>query len=239
MPEQTDTLAFTLEAVLAAMRDWPMNLDVGARADRVYFDAIYVGAVHLDTDHLQAVRSDADWLTTEVAPRLNEAIVARFGRREGEAAGQALIEATQRIADLAAGGLNGGQPAPVAWEALRAEAAELFTRHPDCARAIPHTATLAALAAGPAGRLAGMATNAGVADVFAHPKSLPYLPLLLGLPHRPAATVTAVELPISALPDTDRHPALAAPGRSATSRGRTELSHTRLGDLAPADGSLS
>jgi hypothetical protein len=129
MPEQTDALAFTLDAVLAAMRDWPMNLDVGARADQVYFDPINVDAVHLAADHLQAVRSDATWLTTEVAPRLNEAIVALLDRREGEAARQALIEGAQRIADLAAGGLNGGQPAPIAWEALRAEAAAQLPLH--------------------------------------------------------------------------------------------------------------
>lgn len=216
MPDGLDEVPFTLAAVLAALRDWPMNLDIGARPDEAYFDPL--------------------WLRGDVAERLSAAIVANLSEGEAADARRRLDEAAQRIADIAAGGLNNGQPAPVAFEALRGEADRLFDRHPQLRRGDLHTATLAALAAGSAGRLAATAAAAGIGDLAAGIEAMPYLPLLADTPHRPATSVTALELPYRLHMTPIGTPRWQHRDDPATAGGRTELWHTRLSgaDAAPS-----
>lgn len=220
MPDALDEVPFTLAAVLAALRDWPMNLAIGARPDQVDFDPL--------------------WLRADVAERLSAAILANLPDNEAADARRRLEEGTQRIADLAAGGLNNGQPAPVAFEALRREADRLFTRHPQLRRGDLHTATLAALAAGSAGRLAATAAAAGISDRAAGIGAMPYLPLLADTPHRPAGSVTALELPyrlhMTPIGTPAGTPRWQHRDEPATARGRTELWHTRL---SGAEGAAS
>ncbi|MBL9059264.1 MAG: hypothetical protein JNK88_04470, partial [Mangrovicoccus sp.] len=222
MPDGMDEVPFTLAAVLAALRDWPMNLDIGARPDEAYFDPL--------------------WLRGEVAERLSAAIVANLSEGEAADARRRLDEAAQRIADIAAGGLNNGQPAPVAFEALRSEADRLFDRHPQLRRGDLHTATLAALAAGSAGRLAATAAAAGIGDLAAGIEAMPYLPLLADTPHRPATSVTALELPyrlhLTPIGTPAGAPRWQHRDDPATVRGRTELWHTRLSGGAAAPSRL-
>jgi hypothetical protein len=214
MPDALDHLPFTLAAVLAALRDWPMNLAIGARPDQVDLDSRLWRAA--------------------ITERLSAAIERNLPDGEAADARLRLKEAAQRIADLAAGGLNGGQPAPVAFKALRREADRLFKHHPQLSRGDLHTATLAALAAGSAGRLAAIAAAAGLRDREAGIEAMPYLPLLADTPHRPASTVTALELPYR-LHMTPIGTATGTPRWNhrddpASFRGRTELWHTRLSD---------
>ncbi|WP_216918997.1 hypothetical protein [Synechococcus sp. CCAP 1479/9] len=220
MPDALEDLPFTLAAVLAALRDWPMNLAIGARPDQVDFDPL--------------------WLRADVAERLSAAILANLPDNEAVDAKRRLEEGTQRIADLAAGGLNNGQPAPVAFEALRREADRLFTRHPQLRRGDLHTATLAALAAGSAGRLAATAAAAGISDRAAGIGAMPYLPLLADTPHQPGSSVTALELPYRLLMTPIGTPAGTPQWQHrdepVTARGRTELWHTRL---SGAEGAAS
>ncbi len=220
MPDALEELPFTLAAVLAALRDWPMNLAIGARPDAVDFDPL--------------------WLRADVAERLSAAIVANLPDNEAADARRRLDDSTRRIADLAAGGLNNGQPAPVAFEALRRESDRLFERHPLLRRGDLHTATLAALAAGSAGRLAATAAAAGIGDQAAGIEAMPYLPLLADTPHQPGSSVTALELPYRLLMTPIGTPAGTPQWQHrdepVTARGRTELWHTRL---SGAEGAAS
>ena len=208
MPDEVDAIPFTLAAVLAALRDWPMQLDVGARPDQGYFDP--------------------RWLQTEVAGQLSAAITANLSAGEAADARRRLDEATRRVANIAAGGLTAGQAAPAAYDALRDEAERLFDRHPQLRRGDLHTATLAALAAGSAGQLAATAAAAGIGDLAAGIEALPYLPLLADAPHPPAATATALELPYRLHMTPIGAPRWQHRDDPATARGRTELWHTRL-----------
>lgn len=220
MPDALDEVPFTLAAVLAALRDWPMNLAIGARTDQVDFDPL--------------------WLRADVAERLSAAILANLPDSEAADARRRLDQGAQRIADLAAGGLNNGQPAPVAFEALRREADHLFERHPLLRRGDLHTATLAALAAGSAGRLAATAAAAGISDRAAGIEAMPYLPLLADTPHRPSSSVTALELPyrlhMTPIGTPAGTPQWQHRDVPVTARGRTELWHTKL---SGAEGAAS
>jgi hypothetical protein len=220
MPDALDGVPFTLAAVLAALRDWPMNLAIGARPDEVNLDLLRLRA--------------------DVAVPLSTAILKNLPDSEAADAKRRLDEGAQRIADLAAGGLNNGQPAPVAFEALRREADRLFERHPLLRRGDLHTATLAALAAGSAGRLAATAAAAGISDLAIGIEAMPYLPLLADTPHQPASSVTALELPyrlhMTPIATATGTPQWHHRDDPVTARGRTELWHTRL---SGAEGAAS
>lgn len=136
MPDGEAALPFSLAAVLGAMADWPMNLDLGACADR-FLDPL--------------------WLTERLAAGLNAAIAGAVAGEEAPAVQRAIVEGAERVAAFAAGGIGAGATAPAAWEALRAEAAEIVARHPRLRDGDLGAATLGALAAGVAGRLAGIA----------------------------------------------------------------------------------
>jgi hypothetical protein len=222
MPDALDGVPFTLAAVLAALRDWPMNLAIGARPDAVDLDPL--------------------WWRVDVAERLSTAIVSNLSDGEAADARRRLKEGARRIADLAAGGLNGGQPGSVAFEALRREADRMFERHPLLRRGDLHTATLAALAAGSAGRLAATAAAAGISDRAAGIEAMPYLPLLADTPHRPESSVTALELPyrlhMTPIGTPAGTPQWQHRDVPVTARGRTELWHTRLSGAGGAPSRL-
>ncbi|MCT0208260.1 hypothetical protein [Synechococcus sp. CS-1332] len=222
MPAELRALPFTLEAVLKAMREWPLNLDINARPDEAY------GFSQLPKD----------------ARALQSALVARVANERRSAVDRALTSSARRVAALGAGGLgldqdNGGSSAlgTAVWEAIRTESVALAAQHPELGDGDLHAATLGTLALRSAAELAQLNQGLlGGRDGAALVTDLPYVSLLLGQPHPLARTTTALELPyrlmLSPIGTARWQHAL----QPATQRGRTELWHTRLGDPVPEGG---
>ncbi len=220
MPTDVAALPFTLDAVLAAMRDWPMNLDVNARLDEDY---------------------PRFWgLPSRFAEDLRGSLLTGLRVEQRAGVDQALRDSARRIAELAAGGLQAtadDRLGAVVWGALEQESAVVFAHYPELREGDLHTATLGTLALDTATHLSQMADTLRIdPEARAVFERLPYLPLLIGNPHPPARSATALELPYRLFLSpigTARWQHGIAP---ATQRGRTELWHTRLGDPAPAAG---
>ncbi|HEX8159631.1 MAG TPA: hypothetical protein VF526_19795 [Solirubrobacteraceae bacterium] len=218
MPESTSSLPYTLAAVLAAMRTWPLELDANALPD-VAWKPVEPGDSKPGPWLADALRSPGLLATFD---ELSSALEAAGGR----GAGAAVQAAAARVAQRAAGGLAGSAGASigkVAFEAMQTELDAVHRQFPKLRDGPVHEAGIAALALWTARTLADTRGDSDP-DVLLN---LPYMLQLLA-PHRPAANATALELPyrlvISPL----------APARwlhrdePATRRGRTELWHTRL-----------
>ena len=218
MPADVAGIPFTLEAVLDAMRLWPLRLDVNALPD-----------VPIVTGRLER--------TFEV---IHDAISVNLDPRVRSDVGVALKDSARRIAETAAGGLHESRTdlvSSVMWSGIREESAQLAARYPELAAADLHTATLAALALGSGARLGRLAESSGIAEQ-ARPalEKLPYFPLLFGVPHEPSRSVTALELPyrlvMSPIGDARwQHASLPI-----VHHGRAELWHTRLNIPAASGG---
>ena len=218
MPADVAGIPFTLEAVLDAMRQWSLRLDVNALPD-----------VPILTGRLER--------TFEV---IHDAISVNLDPRVRSDVGVALKESARRIAETAAGGLHESRTdevSSVMWSGIREESAQLAARYPELAAADMHTATLAALALGSGARLGRLAESSGIAE-RARPalEKLPYFPMLFGMPHEPSRSVTALELPyrlvMSPIGDARwQHASLPI-----VRHGRAELWHTRLNIPAASGG---
>ena len=220
MPADATELAFTLNAVLGAMREWPLQLDPHAHEDEAYGTQ---RRVH-----------------SSQASALRAALLGSVDAAQRAALSSELTSATRRIAEDAAGGLQAaalGGVGDAMWQALREESSALGVSHPVLREGDRRTAVLGVLA------LEAAASISRWADVvsFGRPgrqiaDELPYLGLLEGQPHEPSASSTALELPYRLIVS----PVGAARWQHAltptTRQGRTELWHTRLGNPAPATG---
>lgn len=158
MPADVAGIPFTLEAVLDAMRQWPLRLDVNALPDL----AIVTGRLER---------------TFEV---IHDAISVNLDPRVRSDVGVALKDSARRIAEMAAGGLHESRTddvSSVMWSGIREESARLAARHQELGAADLHTATLAALALGSGARLGRLAESSGIAEQ-ARPalEKLPVLP---------------------------------------------------------------
>ncbi len=238
MPEAVDELPFTLEAVLGAMRTWPLALDLCAVPDpNPRLDGRFDGL------HLSDLSSSAGWLSTvHVLSSALEAAGAHGFER-------ALKAAARRVAERSAGGLagererrgaaRGGESdfgldafSDVMLRALDVEIDPLLGKFPLLREGPHHRAAIAALALASAGSLADLAGPLEDLDLTA---KIPWLPLLLE-PHEPSGKVTAIELPYRLILtpiEAARFRHRAAPFVHA---GRTELWHTRLATAAGEAG---
>ncbi len=218
MPADVAGIPFTLEAVLDAMRQWPLRLDVNALPDL----AIVTGRLER---------------TFEV---IHDAISVNLDPRVRSDVGVALKDSARRIAEMAAGGLHESRTddvSSVMWSGIREESARLAARHQELGAADLHTATLAALALGSGARLGRLAESSGIAEQ-ARPalEKLPYFPMLFGMPHAPSSSVTALELPYRLVMSPIGDARWQHASRPIVRHGRTELWHTRLNIPAASDG---
>jgi hypothetical protein len=220
MPTEVAALPFTLDAVLAAMREWPLSLDINARLDEEY--------------------SRYRLIPSRYAEDLRESLLGHLHADQHVAFDRALTSSARRIAEQAAGGLQSATRHALATtvaDAIRHESAFLLAQYPEVRDGDLYTATLGVLALDTAVNLSQMADTLRIGPedraIF---EDLPYLSLLIGRPHPPSRSATALELPyrLTLSPiGTARWQHGIAP---ATQRGRTELWHTRLGDPTSATG---
>ena len=232
MPADADGLDFTLAGVLAAMRTWPLRLDVSAQPDppRRLTVAEALGEAPL-VARWAGVRHD-----------LVAALEARgAGQAKGAGdLGEAVARAGARVGERTLAGLAGlgGSAAECLAPALQAHLFEEVDRLAASRRALrrgeERDAAVAAVALAAVETLAERAPRLAVAgDVAA---ALPVLPLLLS-PHLPPRTVTALELPYRLLLSPIESARFTHRDLPFTRRGRTELWHTRMttgaDDLGP------
>ncbi len=178
MPAGITHLPFTLDAVLGAMREWPLNLDVNARLDEEYPRYWIVPASY--------------------AEELRRSLIGSVRADQRDAVAHALTTGARRIAESASGGLQGTDGSGLGgavWNAIQQESARMVARHPELGEGDLHTAILGALALDTAIHLSQMtdALQSGP-EGRALLERLPYLPLLIGNPHPPSPSVTAPTL---------------------------------------------
>jgi len=210
MPDSVTGIPFTLEAVLDAMRNWPLRLDVNALPD------LAIVTPHLD----HAFETIRDAITVNLDPRVRRDV------------GVAVKDSARRVAEMAAGGLHESRiddVSGVMWSGIREESARLAARFPQLADADLHTATVAALALGSSAGLGRLAEASGIAEL-ARPAldKLPYFPLLFGTPQALSRNVTALELPYRLVMSPIGDARWRHASRPIVRHGRSELWHTRL-----------
>jgi hypothetical protein len=220
MPPGEDFLPYTLDAVLEAMRTWPLQLAATALPDP---DLPY-----------------RRWLIAVLASDVFENAFSRLSvaleRAGARGAVAAIEEAAQRVAERAAGGLAGSAQEAlgrVSLEAMQGEIEELKRSFPVLREGPAHQAGIAALSLAAARSLAPAASRIDdIADGLIG--ELPYVPFLLA-PHKPSALTTALELPYRLLLSPIEKARWMHGDDPAIHRGRTELWHTRL---RTADGTI-
>jgi hypothetical protein len=229
MPAGVTTIPYDLGSVLAALRDWPMKLDVNASPDppRIRFDHEWLNNV-VDTPSWSMLAS--------------QATVALGAEDRHLAAG--IDAASQRLADRTLAGLAttsgtdaARRPAEdlnsVLLQDLVTEVTRIQQQFPALRDPAKQAAGVTALSLATLQKVAksDAAVDRGISLV----SHIPFLPLLFS-PHEPAPGVTALELPyrilLSPIGDARwRHPDLPV-----THRNRTELWHTRLTTSAAVTG---
>jgi hypothetical protein len=213
MPEDIDELPLSLDAVLEAMRVWPLSLDHNARS---YTIPLYLW--DLARDFRYGLTADRP---AEERMRILTALTESARRVSARGAGAVGFRARRGLSTTLL-------------TAIHEESAGLFERFPALAAGPLQEATLAALTLESAVGMQRVAERAGLegGELYAW---FPYLPLWLGLPHEPARNVTALELPYRlVMTPIDRARWEHRTDPFAPS-GRTELWHTRLVD-PPRDG---
>jgi hypothetical protein len=232
MPAPQNSLAFDLQSVLAALRDWPMRLAPGAVPDP--------SPVLPGVDWLNALVDQASWtgLHTDMtrflgqlagsAPETRNRVQDALGALANQLAQQAAVGLAQPDTDAAA--LRGSLQ-----QALVEAGATLRQRYPALDTGAGRSASLAALSVGAAQALTG--APGAVLGSAAQLQNLPFVSLMLG-PQEPAENVTALELPYRLITSPLKSAAWRHNLSPVTRGGRTELWHTRLsgqGDVAGAD----
>jgi hypothetical protein len=221
MPADAKALSFTLDAVLEAMRTWPLQLAATALPDP-----------ELTLRHwfVEAVTSHA-FETAFIG------LVGALERAGAKGVSAAIEQAGQRVAEHAAGGLSGGAQealGAVTLKAMQRELEELESRYPALRKGPAHQAGIAALSLASARSVAPAAGRVDVAAGLVN--EFPYLPLLLA-PHKPSALTTALELPYRLLLSPIEAARWQHRDTPVEHRGRTELWHTRLRAAAGDKGS--
>lgn len=213
MPDDQDSLEYSLPAVLHAMRTWPMQLATTALPDPFL--------------------PGRPWLVDVVtSPAFDTAfggLVAHLEARGAQGIKSAIEEAGVRVAERAAGALSGHAHealGPTALHAINGELDDLHARFPMLREGVAHQAGIAALSLASArsiGAVAGRVVD--VSDALV--PEIPYLPLLLW-PHKPSALTTSLEVPYRLLLSPIEDARWTHGDAPAEHRGRTELWHTRL-----------
>ncbi len=222
MPAEETERPFTLDAILDACRRWPMRLDVNALPEppshRFTDDPLKDKAV-LNKDWLAMITTSADWA---------KAMDALFDILGGERqlAGP-LTDAGRRIAAQATDALNRGRKANLNAALVRMmnhEIDSLAAKNPALREGRPREYALAALSLTSTHAFAAGDVRGFDIEMIG---ALPFLPVFLA-PHKPAPTVTALELPyrviLSPIPTSNWWHAKGL----VVHNGRTELWHTRL-----------
>ncbi len=212
MDPTIDAIPFTLDAVLDAMRDWPMNLDSNALPDKE------------DNQSFFWDKNIIDVLQNSLAEKLVATEPVNFKNR--------LASAARRIANESIGGItaeNQQQLSGVIWAGILRESTELFAQNPELREGDFHLATLATLALESANNVADVARQLDLTiDPHKILDNFPYVSFWLGFPHEPAQQVTALELPYRLI----LSPIESARWRHSIlprlAQGLTELWHTRL-----------
>ncbi len=222
MPDEQESLEYTLPAVLRAMRTWPLQLAATALPDPDVLERPWL----------------VDVLRSPTFETTFAALSAGLEATGANGVTAALEEAGQRVAERAAGGLGGSAQAAlgqVALQAMQGELDELSRRFPELRTGEAHRAGIAALSLASARSLAPAVHRIGGEALI---PDLPYLPLLLW-PHQPSALTTALEVPYRLLLSPIEDARWLHGDAPVTRSGRTELWHTRLRtapDSTGADG---
>jgi hypothetical protein len=221
MPATEQSLPYTLDAVLDAMRRWSLSLDISARPEP---PSRFV----IDVSH----RLSEGVLTSGDTWRLTRAELMRsIAGVGGDALANALAASAHRVAETALGSCFGcpnalgGNSCAAVFNAMRSEIDDLQREHHVLSRSEVREASMVALSMTVGESLVSAATRLGLQEGVLG--VVPFLPLLLA-PHEPPRHVTAIELPYRLLLtpiENARWRHRAAPFSHAT---RTELWHTRL-----------
>lgn len=225
MPADETALDLTAEAVLDACRRWPMQLDVNAapepkspRYERFNDCALF------NQTWLLALTKSSSWrqATDTLAGALGNAGLVR-----------SLREVANRIGLRSSQALNAGRTRGLARElknTLQSEIKKLATKYPQLKESATRDLALAVLTLESTQAFA--ASDLQKFDISAI-EYLPFLPIIFS-PHKPAANVTALELPYRVLLSPVPPSSWWHATQPVEHNGRTELWHTRL--TQPSEG---
>jgi hypothetical protein len=227
MPDGVAELDFTVDAVMEAMRTWPLHLDAIAAPDES--EKATAGS-RAGKEWLKGVTSTQNWkfVSNLLSTSLDAQVGTGISRMIGDAA--------SRIADYTANSLVSKTTENLADELDRMMTSELSSisaKYAKLREGLLHDAAVASLALKSTEFLAASPKDFG--DDLSFSSALPYLPVMIS-PHKPADNVTALELPYRLIVspiETARWLHADEPVTDARS-GRTELWHTRL-TTAPED----
>jgi hypothetical protein len=220
MPAGIASIPYDLSSMLAALREWPMRLDVNAIEDP------------------PTIRGESGWLVDVVETPIWRAMktgiegaLVEIGRgaRAGRTLLQAIDAAAARLATRAAGGLSADVPDDLSGALQQTMLAEMTSLErqfsalgKEQGRAVAVTALSLAATEALARQVRRFGSDAAILA------NVPFLPIIFG-PHEPSHSVTALELPYRLI----LSPIGSARWRHRdvpVARGsRTELWHTRLG----------
>jgi hypothetical protein len=229
MPAGVTGLPFTAEAILDACRRWKMRLNVNASPEPAFrLNELLEDDLRLGSVWLASVVSSDDWA------RAKQLLVNALDD-EGDL-GRSLADAAARIAGRAPaspGTQERGRLSASLTRAMDAELDALARKFPLLSEGREREIGLAALSLMATERVAaansGSFTRGRVSD-FEFGRVVAELPFMrfLFAPHRPAANVTALEVPyrliVSPIPESNWWHRTTP----VVHNGRTELWHTRL-----------
>ncbi len=219
MPANKTALDLTADAVLDACRRWPMQLDVNAAPEpKSPLYERFNDRARFNQDWLIALTQSEDWrqATDTLTDALGDAQLAR-----------SLSDAANRIGQRSAQALNTGKTRGLArglQSTMQSEITKLAAKFPQLREGAASDLALATLTLKSTQVFA--ASDLKKFDLGAI-EYLPFLPIIFS-PHKPAATVTALELPYRVLLSPVPPSSWWHATQPVVHNGRTELWHTRL-----------
>ena len=215
MPANQSELGFNLDAVLTAMRTWPMRLDVNAAPEsksKLKIDKVWL----------------KDLIRNHVWKDATASIIAELQSRGARGINAALSQASKRIAEQAARALSRGDARGMKQQlqrSMRTELTGLSSRFPVLKKQDTRAVVTAGLSLMASTALAASKTRF---ELTAEAVSqLPFLTVPLA-PHEPAASATAIELPYRLILSPISPARWSHRNALVEHHGRTELWHTRL-----------
>jgi hypothetical protein len=222
MPQEAESLDYTLAAVLGALRTWPMRLAITATPERD------IGRfAELDRTWLKLATASADWAG---ARALVTSTLARTGAAGIE---PAIADAARRLSDRAAAGLaKGDERLPETLRRLmQSEVDRLIETFPALRNDASREVAIASMSLAATEALSDATLDLGFSlEAVA---KVPFLPIVLS-PHEPPRTVTALELPYRLILSPISPARWLHADAPVEHRTRTELWHTRM-RTAPTD----
>jgi hypothetical protein len=219
MPSDTKSLGYSLVDILAALRTWPMRLDVIAAPDP---------ELVVDRPWLRAVTAGADWQAT------TQRLVAGLEERGVTGIEGPLTQAARRVGALAVEALAAGRTRgldTLLAKAMGAELDSLAARFPQLAESQSRNIGLAALALR-SGRALAVSRRRFELDA----SQVGSILKIVFTPHEPSPSVTALELPYRLLLSPIESARWRHSDTQVERAGRTELWHTRLATTAGVAG---